>query len=64
MMRYHMFICKAGLRYSKRCGDLSVTVREKCRSAGGDEEWWAWEKAQVSHTEFQVLVGDDGRLEK
>lgn len=64
MMKFHKFIWKAGLGYSNRCGDLSVTVREKSRRAGADGEWCSWGKAQVSHTEFQMLVGDDRRLEK
>lgn len=40
----------------QRCGDVNVTAREKSGSAGGDEEWWPWEKAQVSHTQFQMLA--------
>lgn len=64
MVRFYRFICKTELRHSKRCRDLNVSVREESRSAGGDEEWRSWEKAQVSHTEFQMLAGGDGRLEK
>lgn len=64
MVRFYRFTCKTELRYNKKWGNLNVTVREKSKSSGGDEAWWSWEKAQVSHTEFQMLAGDDRRLEK
>lgn len=49
-VRFDRSICKAEPGYSKICSNLDVTVREKSGSAGGDEERWSWEKAQVSHT--------------